>query len=61
MGYETLTFSCLMKISQLLPKIRASVEEIIKVSADLIINCIELILAGGEYMAYMELFFAWFT
>ena len=52
LGYETLTFSCLMEISQLLPKIRASVEEIIKVSADLIINCIEPdFCLGGELYA----------
>ena len=52
LGYETLTFSCLMEISQLLPKLRKSIKKILKKSSEIIIDCVEPdFCIGGELYA----------
>ena len=41
LGYETLTFSCLLEINNFLPEIKSKLNKIIKKNAETIMKCIE--------------------
>ena len=52
LGYETLTFSCLIEIIQLLPKFKKDLKKIIKKNAEIIMDCVEPdFCLGGELYA----------